>query len=105
MATELQNYGNLKAAKEDKVRGGKRHKAGWRPLQTNFNPNGTVTILWSNDPEPPPPPKRQLTQIDFIKELAEQNNVELLGVGNLEPMTIKGKKEVKSLKKWWQFWK
>jgi len=40
--------------------------------------------------------KRQLTQIDFLKELAEEHNVKLIGISPLELITIK------DTRSWWK---
>jgi len=98
MATEKQVYQFEIEARNDKLRTSQRHRDGWRPISTSHI-NNQWEIIWINDPEPPPPPKRQLTQIDFILELAEERNLRILGVSPLELVTVK------SLKKWWQFWK
>jgi len=98
MATEKQVYKFELDAKNDKKRSSQRHRDGWRPISTSHI-NNQWEIIWNDDPPPPPPPKRQLTQIDFILELAEERNVRILGVSPLELVTVK------SLKKWWQFWK
>ncbi len=78
MATETDNYPNEQAMKAAKTRGGVRHTQGWRPLHTNLNQDGTWSIVWNNDPPPPPPPNRQLTESQFIAELAEERGVDII---------------------------
>ena len=56
MATETENYANKGLATAAKTRGAQRHIDGWRPINTSFNPDGTVTITWNDDPLPPPTP-------------------------------------------------
>ncbi len=78
MVTEIDNYPNEQAMKAAKNRGGFRHAQGWRPLHTNNNLDGTWTIHWNNDPSPPPPPKRNLTQSQFLDELADERNINII---------------------------
>jgi len=75
MTTETETYPNEQAWRDAMKRNSSRHVTGWRPI---LNSKNTLTITWTNNPDPPPPPKRQLTQRDFIKELAEQNGVEII---------------------------
>jgi len=95
MATEKQVYQFEIDAKRDKLRTSQRHRDGWRPVSTSHK-NNQWEIIWNNDPPPPPPPKRRLTQIDFILELAEERNVQILGASPLELITIK------DTRSWWK---
>jgi len=56
MVTEIENYATEALMKAAKLRTAQRHIDGWRPLNTNSNPNGTWTITWNNDPPTPPTP-------------------------------------------------
>ncbi len=54
MVTQSETYPDKAAARAAKARGGTRHQNGFTSIHTNFNTDGTVTIVWSNDPPPPP---------------------------------------------------
>ena len=97
MTQQIINYineGEMKKGKKDMA------KNGFRSIHTDFinniNKFNGYRITFDNTPDPPPPPKRQLTQIDFILELAENENVEILGVSSLQLITIK------DTRSWWK---
>jgi len=97
MTTEKQIYQFEIDAKNDKLRSSQRHKDGWRPLSTS-HVNNQWEIVWRNDPDPLPPPKRQLTQNQFIAELAEERHVRIFGISPVikTPVGIPIKQRFKS---------
>lgn len=73
MATETENYSNKGLATAAKTRGAQRHIDGWRPISTDFNPDGTVTITWNNDS--PPPPTADEIKIKDLKDKLKDDSM------------------------------
>ena len=87
MATETQIYANKGLATAAKARSAQRHIDGWRPLHTDFNSDGTVTITWNNDPPPPETPEeaelrilREELQAETITPIRLRRLLKLVGV-------------------------
>jgi len=78
MVTETENYQDRQAMRAAKLRTATRHQNGFRPIHSNRNNDGTWTVFWNNDPEPPSSPPRQLTQRQFLDEMAEERGVEII---------------------------
>lgn len=78
LTIEIEDYSNrvlMKTAKKI------RASNGWRALHTDFINNKEsdgYQVTYDNTPDPPPLPKRQLTQRQFLDELAAQNNAEII---------------------------
>jgi len=55
-----------------------RDPAGFHVKYNNRLTDGTIEIVYTNDPIPPSPPKRQLTQSQYIREQAERDNIDII---------------------------
>jgi len=75
MATRTQRYDNLADARVAKLR--TRTNKNERPFQTN-RIGDHIEIVWTDDPTPPPIPLRNLTQREFLDELAVLHKVNLI---------------------------
>ena len=87
MATETEDYANKGLATAAKTRTAQRHIDGWRAISTDFNPDGTVTITWNNDPPPPETPEeaelrilREELQAETINPIRLRRLLKLVGI-------------------------
>jgi len=71
---EDQTYNNERDFENSMKRGADRPNRGWRPLS---HKRATLTVTWSNDPEPRTP-RRQQTQRQFIDELANERHTDIV---------------------------
>jgi len=44
----------------------------------NTLPDGTIEIVYTDDPRPSPPPKRQLTESQYIREEAAKDDIDII---------------------------
>jgi len=49
----------------------------FRSIHTHIIQQG-FEVIYDNTPDPPPPPKRRLTETAFIRELAQNSDIELI---------------------------